>query len=326
MKNSIYNLVAVVFSGLAIAVFLPSCSKDVPIGEPIDIDTGYTLPQEGASDEDNARIIDIYDRWGSFVIYRIDPDDIFWQQISGNASTGGRVNKYTEGDPSYVGDMLDYLDEVWWRYFPDDFMKTGGAPYRIYIVEEYYAERDFGGGDIRKYPSDFYIGDNFIVLGGMSTVASLDEATLKSKKIALITALWTEYVSSGVLTTPTEFYTVSDYTTKPEMTYNPSTYSYEYTPEQLDALRNRGFIPNYSQYGYSVYNEIYMKYSETNDTWSSSDPRSNDFNYYIAQILNTTDEEAAEFLKYETVATKWNIILDYYKDNYGIDLRAIATE
>ena len=129
-----------------------------------------------------------------------------------------------------------------------------------------------------------------------------------------------------MLTTPTEFYTVSDYTTKPEMTYNPTTYSYEYTPEQLEALRNRGFIPNYSQYGYSVYNEIYMKYSETNDTWSSSDPRSNDFNYYIAQILNATDEEAAEFLKYETVATKWNIILDYYKDNYGIDLRAIATE
>ena len=138
MKNSIYNLVAVVFSGLAIAVSLPSCSKDVPIGEPIDIDTGYTLPQEGASDEDNARIIDIYDRWGSFVIYRIDPDDIFWQQISGNASTGGRVNKYIEGDPSYVGDMLDYLDKVWWQYFPDDFMKTGGAPYRIYIVEEFH--------------------------------------------------------------------------------------------------------------------------------------------------------------------------------------------
>lgn len=110
------------------------------------------------------------------------------------------------------------------------------------------------------------------------------------------------------------------------MTYNPTTYQYEYTPEQLDALRNRGFIPNYSQYGYTVYSEIYMKYSETSDSWSYNDPRANDFNYYIAQILNATDEQAAEFLKYETVATKWNIILDYYKDNYGIDLRAIANE
>ena len=326
MKTNIFSLAATVCAGMALSAILPSCSKDVPIGDPIDINTGYTLPQEGASEEDNARIMDIYENWGSYVLYRIDPDDIFWQQISGNASSGGRVNKYTEGDPAYVGDMLDYLDKVWWQYFPDSFMQTGGAPYRIYIVEEYYVERDFGGGDIQKYPADYFIGDNFIILAGMSSVASLDEAALKSRKIALITALWSEYVSSGILTTPSEFYTVSDYTTRPEMTYNPTTYQYEYTPEQLDALRNRGFIPNYSQYGYTVYSEIFMKYSETSDSWSYNDPRANDFNYYIAQILNATDEQAAEFLKYETVATKWNIILDYYKDNYGIDLRAIANE
>ena len=137
MKDNIFNLAAAVCSVMVMMTVIPSCSKDVPIGDPLDIDTGYSLPQEGASEEDNARIMDIYEKWGSYLLYRIDADDVFWQQISGNASTGGRVYKYTEGDPSYVGDMLDYLDKVWWRYFPDDFMKTGGAPYRIYIVEEY---------------------------------------------------------------------------------------------------------------------------------------------------------------------------------------------
>lgn len=314
---------AILCAGMAVVT---SCTKDVKLGDPIEIVPDYVLPQTGASDEDNARIVELYEKWGSYVLYDINPDDIFWKQISGNASSGGRVNKYTEGDPANVGAMLDYMEKIWWKYFPDEFMKAGGAPYRIYIVDEYYIERDFGGGEIMKYPANYYIGENSVIVAGMNSVSTYDEATISARKVELINAMWNYYVSNGILSTPAEFYTISDYTTEPEMTYDASQYGYIYTDEQLEALRNRGFIPKYNQYGYTKYDEIYMKYSETNSTWSTSDPRSNDFNYYISQIFNATDEQVAEFLKYETVKTKWNIILDYYKKNYDIDLRSIATE
>ena len=159
----------------------------------------------------------------------------------------------------------------------------------------------------------------------MSQVASYDEDTKRTKKRALISELFQSWISQGLLDTPEEFYTISDYTTEPdvELVYDPETSASYFSPEDLAELRTRGFIPKYSN-PYSAYNELWTYSGQ----WTSGyfDPSSNDFDYYISQIFNATDEAVEEFLQYDAVATKWNIILDYYKDNYDIDLRAIATE
>ena len=52
--------------------------------------------------------------------------------------------------------------------------------------------------------------------------------------------------------------------------------------------------------------------------------KANDYKYYLDQIMQATDEEAAEFLKYPAVATKWNFLVDHYKETVGIDLRALG--
>ena len=31
-------------------------------------------------------------------------------------------------------------------------------------------------------------------------------------------------------------------------------------------------------------------------------------------------------MKYEAIATKWNILIDYFKENYGVDLGTIMSE
>ena len=159
----------------------------------------------------------------------------------------------------------------------------------------------------------------------MSQVASYDEDTKRTKKRALVSKLFQSWISRGLLGTPEEFYTISDYTNEPdvEIVYDSETMTSAFPPEDIEELRTRGFIPKYAN-PYSPYNEL-LTYS---GQWTSGyfDPSSNDFDYYISQIFNATDETVAEFLKYDAVATKWNIILDYYKDNYDIDLRFIATE
>lgn len=312
---------------LTAAFSMSSCSKDVPIGDPVTINAGYDLPQTGASDEDNARIMDIYEKWSSYVLYDVDSTDVYWKQIAGTASSGGTVYRFVEGDPRYVGDMLDYLEEIWWQYFSDDFLQSGGIPFRVYLVEEYYYYRDWGSSGVSpNYYLDYYmVDDNAIIISGMSQVASYDEDTKRTKKRALISELFQSWISRDLIGTPEEFYTISDYTNEPdvEIVYDSETMTSAFPPEDIEELRTRGFIPKYAN-PYSPYNEL-LTYS---GQWTSGyfDPSSNDFDYYISQILNATDETVAEFLQYDAVATKWNIILDYYKDNYGIDLRAIATE
>ncbi len=324
--NIIYGITAA-FVCLTAAFSMSSCSKDVPIGDPVTINAGYDLPQTGASDEDNARIMDIYEKWSSYVLYDVDSTDVYWKQIAGTASSGGVVYRFVEGDPQYVGDMLDYLDDIWWHYFSDEFLQSGGIPFRVYLVEEYYYYRDWGSSGVSpNYYMDYYmVDDNTIIISGMSQVASYDEDTKRTKKRALVSELFQSWISRGLLGTPEEFYTISDYTNEPdvEIVYDSETMTSAFPPEDIEELRTRGFIPKYAN-PYSPYNEL-LTYS---GQWTSGyfDPSSNDFDYYISQIFNATDETVAEFLKYDAVATKWNIILDYYKDNYDIDLRFIATE
>ena len=324
--NIIYGITAA-FVCLTAAFSMSSCSKDVPIGDPVTINAGYDLPQTGASDEDNARIMNIYEKWSSYVLYDVDSTDVYWEQIAGTASSGGVVYRFVEGDPQYVGDMLDYLDDIWWHYFSDEFLQSGGIPFRVYLVEEYYYYRDWGSSGVSpNYYMDYYmVDDNAIIISGMSQVASYDEDTKRTKKRALVSELFQSWISQGLLGTPEEFYTISDYTNEPdvEIVYDSETMTSAFPPEDIEELRTRGFIPKYAN-PYSPYNEL-LTYS---GQWTSGyfDPSSNDFDYYISQIFNATDETVAEFLKYDAVATKWNIILDYYKDNYDIDLRFIATE
>ena len=324
--NIIYGITAA-FVCLTAAFSMSSCSKDVPIGDPVTINAGYDLPQTGASDEDNARIMNIYEKWSSYVLYDVDSTDVYWKQIAGTASSGVEVYRFVEGDPQYVGDMLDYLDDIWWHYFSDEFLQSGGIPFRVYLVEEYYYYKDWGSSGVSpNYYMDYYmVDDNAIIISGMSQVASYDEDTKRTKKRALVSKLFQSWISRGLLGTPEEFYTISDYTNEPdvEIVYDPETMTSAFPPEDIEELRTRGFIPKYAN-PYSPYNEL-LTYS---GQWTSGyfDPSSNDFDYYISQIFNATDETVAEFLKYDAVATKWNIILDYYKDNYDIDLRFIATE
>lgn len=312
------------------AVGLTSCVSDgEDIGAPIEITADYDLSQGGASDADKARIKDLYDKYGSYFLYDVSYKDAMWKQVAGAANES--AYKITMGNPANVGAYLDYLNDIWLKYFPDSFLKSGGIPYKVVMADTLSRVKDYGSGGIYYYPQQYLIVGNTIILPGMNSVSEMSDATKRTNKVAILTALWSYYRAQSVIGVPEEFFTNTDYTTPPTMsdTIQYGYRSYYYSDSDLDALRNRGFLPNYSQYGYSVYNEIFMRFSETSTSWASSSTetiRNNDYNYYMAQIFNATDEQVAAYLKYPAIKRKWDTLINYYKDNYGIDLRKIATE
>jgi hypothetical protein len=312
------------------AVGLTSCVSDgEDIGAPIEITADYDLSQGGASDADKARIKDLYDKYGSYFLYDVSYKDAMWKQVAGAANES--AYKITMGNPANVGAYLDYLNDIWLKYFPDSFLKSGGIPYKVVMADTLSRVKDYGSSGIYYYPQQYLIVGNTIILPGMNSVSEMSDATKRTNKVAILTALWSYYRAQSVIGVPEEFFTNTDYTTPPTMsdTIQYGYRSYYYSDSDLDALRNRGFLPNYSQYGYSVYSEIFMRYSETSTSWSNSSTetiRNNDYNYYMAQIFNATDEQVAAYLKYPAIKRKWDTLINYYKDNYGIDLRKIATE
>ena len=316
---------------LAVSACLFSCANDgEDIGSPLEIYKDYDLPQSGASDAANQRILNYYDKYGSFVLYDFTNKDAMWVMSTGNASSGGREYITTLGDPANVDAMLDYIEDIWLKYFSEDFLKKGGMLYRVFLADSLYMQRDFGDGNIMKTPTNYMINGDALIIAGMNVISELTDAEKKARKLELINALWNYYKGKGLVDNPEEFYAGTDYITPPHMSYEIGDYGYGewvYTDEDLETLRNRGFIPDYNTYGYSKYSEIFMQYSETTTSWSNTNEaaiKANDYKYYLDQIMQATDEEAAEFLKYPAVATKWNFLVEHYKETVGIDLRALG--
>lgn len=323
MKKTFRNIIFAV----ALCAGFAACADDgEDIGAPLDITPDYVLPQKGASDAANARIMEYYNKYGSYVIYDFNNKDAWWTQIAGS-NDKSRQYFATTGDFSNVDAMLDYINDIWLKYFTDDFLKKGGMPYRVFLADSVYIKRDWGDGTFMVSPMNYSINGNSLIIGGMNNIPTMDPATKSTRKIELFTALWSYYRGQALIDIPEEFYASTDYVTKPSMT--KSGWSYVYTDDDLSALRNRGFIPKYSQWGYSVYNEIYMKYSDTYDTWSNAtveNRKSNDYDYYMSQILNASDEQVAGYLSYPAIKAKWDCLVNYYKTQYGIDLRALSKD
>lgn len=274
---------------------MQACQKDVGLGADIEIIEDYTLPQEGASNEANERILKMFEDYNSYVLYRFSSKDALWTQSTGNASSQTYVVK--EGDPQYVDEMLDYIEDIWLRFFPADFLKKGGMPYRVFLADSIYWDRsDVSAGWYVCY--NYRVNGDAVIIAGMNQVSTMSAATKKTRSRELIDALWDYYSANGLIDVPDAFYEGTDYTTQPE------------NNGDLEVYRNRGFLPN--QYG-----------SEWCQ-WGWSSARQYDIDSYMYSALCRTDEEMEEYLKYDLIREKWNVLLDYYKNAYGIDLRAIA--
>lgn len=318
MKTIKYAMLAVIAS-----LSLTSCVSDGDdIGAPLEVYDDSSLLHGDASDAANARIKEIHDKYGSYVYYNFTDKDALWAPNTGMANNFPMAT--TLGDPKNVDAMLDYINDIWLKYFNDDFKKNGGIPYRVFLADSLYTIRDYGGGNIYHIPSNYKITGNSIIIAGMNQVPTMDAATKTSRKSELMLAIWDYYRQHNVITIPDEFYEGTDYITEPSYTVEVvspwySTYTYD-----VEGLRNRGFIPSRSQYGYN--SEIVSR-SGSWTSWNTEETnKTADYNAYMSQIFLGSDEDVATYLAYPAVKRKWDILVNYYKEQYNLDLRAIAKE
>ena len=312
------KIVYILFGACMMLVY--SCAKDVGIGAPLEVEPDYFLPQNGASQAANARIQKLYDDYGSYFIYEFTQKDFIWTPSAGTSNS--RVDTAVMGNPMYVDEMLDFLDEIWIKHLPDAFKKGMGLPYRVLLADE-IKQRRAGTG----YPPGMeYLYYDFRVVGKSITIAGLNEtlrtmtpAEKLAKKNALITEIFTNYYRShGIIAFPEEFYAVSDYVNRPTMPVHTTTPATPPPPENVEAYRERGFIP-------TTLNTYTGRLNEwlTNDyAWTQA--RTNDLNSYITYLLQRTDAEIAPYLVYPKIKQKFDILVDHFKNEYGIDVRGIA--
>lgn len=290
MKNiEKYGLVLMMLGMIA-------CSEDKGIGNVPALTDEYVLPQ-GHSSAD-ARIVDIFEKWGTYILYEYTADDLRWLQVDANSMWEGY--EYTIPDTSYVDEMVDFLEKAWFQFFPDEFHREF-MPYKVFLVSELkYVDSYYGTESVY----DARIVDSHMVIANCSE--KLENMTSEEKlsfKLDIQSVLWAAWLSKFEI--PEAFYEVSDYATIASV-----------NPEDWNYARELGFVADADGVEWS-----------TQDPWPSTTLSENaDLDAFLSGMYSRTEEEWEEDLTYPLVKQKYDILRNYFLENYHFDIQSIGNE
>lgn len=281
------NIIIGVFILLSVAL---SCSKDVAIGEVEPLEPDYVLPQGGSSVDD--KIVELHDLYGSFILYDYSLLDFYYDLPTSYT--------YTLPDPQYVGDMLELLDDIWFQFYPAEFHEKY-MPYKIFLVDE--LEKESWG---KMVPDYLCIGEFSAAIGFCSdTLRKMSSRTKLEFKNTLQLNLWNSWYTMGYIDVPDAFFAVSDYTQIAE----------GYDTESPNYARKRGFIAK---------DGIVEWCTWINDWETGLLDKDMDVYTYLTGLVTRTTEEWESDLAYPLVKEKYDIIRNYFIENFNVDLQKIG--
>ncbi|GAE83508.1 hypothetical protein [Bacteroides reticulotermitis] len=311
-----------------------ACSDDDKLGTDIPLAPPYTLPERGES-EAGDRVIDFFEKYSSFLLYNFTQEDFQWETVS-----SGLKYEAVYGDSQYLGDMLEFLDEIWLDFYSDKF-KQEKFPFKIFLMDS-IAQRPKWEGQPTTYHRAL-ARETAVAIAGMN--GDLKQMTAKNKKLckdAVNVAFVTFLLNQNKLDIPAEFYAVSDYT---------KFASYSQLQIEPDILRSYGYLPNVegelSISEWSPYGTI----SEwATGTWSM-DPKNDIKSFLLNMVMHGNDfpvfenypsngvkyadrftwnyylqKNADGSYKWPLIKKKLDILENYFKDKYQVDLAVIGNK
>lgn len=276
-----------VYLGIILGCSISACSgnDDVETIEPWNEE--YVLPQ-GKSDADD-RIVKYYNQYGTYILYEYTDLDFRYEL--------GSTYIHELPDPTYVNDMLDFLEDIWFNFYPADFHKKF-MPLKI-MLADYIATEDLWTGAI--IPTFMASGAACIGFGFCSdTLQKMSPATKLKFKTDLHEQFWFKW--GEMIKFPEEFFEVSDYS-----------HAAITDPTSDDYTRKRGFV-TYSGYEWSLTGHYQTGVlDQQTDFWS----------YLIGFVIRSSDDWE-EDLKWDLVKKKYDILRNYIQDTYGFDLQKVG--
>ncbi len=230
-------------------------------------------------------IVDFYNTYGTYILYKFTEKDFRWNINSNILFTG------TEADENYVEPALATLDKYLFKLYPTDFLKKA-LPYKIMLASRI---RSVTITSIEQIVDDYNnTASSFSQLSfghTGSTLSTLTDAQLKVMKAELNREFWRQAITLNKIEMPPVFLAATNY--------------------DLVTLANRRT--------YGVFTLI-----------GQTQTRYGDFVDYMYNIALKTPQEWEQtvFIASNDPAgkfrLKYNAIISYYKEKYGIDLQAIS--
>lgn len=292
MKKVKYNILMLCL--LAWAAF--ACSDDLAIDESL-AEVGYELPQ-GEEGSLEALIYDIYERYGTYVLYDFDEQDI---QVEWTGSWTNNYSPVPEGSEQYIRQTIEFMQTELFDGYTDDFVRRN-LVYRIFLVDtlnalfaepdefEYVVEREHG----------WVIGN---VGPRMAEWTDEDWSTLQTE----LTSLFTLSFYEAAPIKPTQFLALR--------------YGEFSLPMDLEDPLGEYEAQRYTTYTYGYVRAMVIANGET---WLCPD-EDQDFADYITFLTTTPATELMHVLeRFETMRERAKVLVPYLDTTLGLGV--VATQ
>lgn len=261
------------------------CQKETPLGAPTELEPIYTLPQ-GKSSADN-RIVELKQRYGTYFLYDFTVADFRWNLVGKRPAT----YQATTGDPAFVGQALDLLDQVWLKFYPDAFLKEK-MPFKIFLADSVYSGTN-------KVLTPAHAGTDNIAVGYVNETLPTRNAAFKlTYKNQINSVFMEQLLSKEVLELPTTFFDVSIYNVNVVSTTTDANY-----------FKTRGFVKSISSLA----------------TTAAERNKATDVRDFLTEIVKTNNATWNSTMNtFPLIKRKYDILTEFMMTRYGIDLKQIA--
>lgn len=264
---------------------------------------GYFVPQGDAGYDD--RIVEWKEKGNFYILYKFEELDIRWQ-INNWLDTN--TFKYTFADPLYIGKQLDLLEKQFLDYYPQELLRKA-MPVKVLLV----GTLSDGTKNMRNpetvVSTDF---DRFVVSWGREEIVTMTETEKTEFKSKMHLAFINRLIDKNIISIPEEFSKVSSY--GDYYFDRAEAYASGFLVDYYDDPSTNQLVSMVVKSDFMYYVEVIMSnpksYLETESTDMSSH----------AGILHPIKDASGKILK------KYNIVIDYFKQELNLDLQAIGGE
>ena len=285
-------------AALAAAVALAACSEP-ELGGPTDLPDDVTIPQGLASPQTDAKIVSLYEQYGSYFLYDYTEKEVLWRLV--NASSTYRYN-ILPPELDHIGDQLDLFGELFLGFYPDAFLKKH-MPYKVFLAKE--VVQDEGWRQTEFFALFF---GNSILLGYADERAAGADPAMKYREFNLAHEGFTQWLfGNGRFAIPDGFAAMSDYTLVlgyPADYYEyPTECSYEWIEAPDDEHLEAGFLGANGEY------------------WSDNQKITTDFQNYLnyMRYFAPDSPQWERYLSFPKVRAKYDFIRGHWLKTHGYD-------
>jgi hypothetical protein len=229
-------------------------------------------------------IVDFYNTYGTYILYKFTDKDFRWNFNSNILFTA------EQGDENYIEPALTTLDKYLIKFYPSDFLKKA-LPYKIILSARIRTVNASTGVVLDNYINAASSSSHLAFGRAGNTLSTLTAAQLKVMKAELNREFWRQAVAYGKIEIPPVFVSATDYslvTPANRRTYGVFTL--------VSGVQN--IYGDFVDYLYNIALQTPQEWEQT--------------------VFTTTNDPAGKF------RLKYNAVINYYKQKYGIDLQLIS--